>query len=105
MRVTVKKQLMNNNKVKGIIVAPSTPRTTDGIYWGYQVRYADSFRKILHGNRPLLSIVVFILLVVVLQSQHFCRAECPFGGGYDLKIASSNNSLNFDGLNKYCYFK
>ncbi len=50
MRVTVKKQLMNNNKIKGLVVSPAAPRVTDGIYWGYQVRYADSFRKILHGN-------------------------------------------------------
>lgn len=51
IRVTVKRQ--NNSecgkKLFGKVVSPETPRTESGLYWGYQVRYADSFRKILTG--------------------------------------------------------
>lgn len=47
------------------VVSPATPRETDGTYWGYTVRIADSFQNIWK--------------------------ECPFedGHNYDLKIGTS----------------
>ena len=50
IRVTVKKVDGNINKLRGLVVSPDTPRTQNSIYWGYQVRYASSFRKILSGK-------------------------------------------------------
>ncbi len=51
IRVTVKNQSKpGSSKLKGLIVSPETPRTQNGIYWGYQVRYAGSFRKVLYGQ-------------------------------------------------------
>ncbi len=47
--MTVKKQMVNSNKFTGLIVSPDTPRTEEGLYWGYQVRYAGAFRKIIYG--------------------------------------------------------
>jgi predicted SPOUT superfamily RNA methylase MTH1 len=50
VRVTVQKvDLSNSHKFKGVVVSPETPRIKNGIYWGYQVRYASSFKKVLHG--------------------------------------------------------
>ena len=50
IRVTVKKINGNLSKLRGLVVSPEMPRTQNGLYWGYQVRYASSFRKILSGN-------------------------------------------------------
>ncbi len=50
VRVTVKKSETSTGKLTGLVVSPDTPRTEDGTYWGYQVRYASAFRKILHGT-------------------------------------------------------
>ena len=47
VRVTIKRNL--NSKSKCTIVSPTEPRTETGIYWGYQVRYANAFRKIIFG--------------------------------------------------------
>jgi hypothetical protein len=43
------KRLTNSGKIKGVVVSPNTPRTEHGFYWGYQVRYASSFKKVLTG--------------------------------------------------------
>lgn len=51
VRVTVKKQMVAGGKYKGLIVSPSTPRTQSGLYWGYQVRFASSFKKVFQGMR------------------------------------------------------
>jgi len=79
VRVTVKKQNTTAGKYKGLVVSPSTPRTQDGLYWGYQVRFASSFKKVFQ--------------------------ECPHDLGYDLKIGSSKNSLNFDNVDKFDRFE
>ncbi len=42
------------------MVSPTTPRDEDGIYWGYTTRMASSISAIFE--------------------------ECPFDGGYDLKV-------------------
>ena len=44
-------------------VAPSAPREDDGWYWGYDVRQAKSLSSVL--------------------------TECPWGGGYDVSIGTS----------------
>jgi hypothetical protein len=44
-------------------VSPSAPRETDGTYWGYTTRMAQSIKNVLD--------------------------ECPYPGGYDLKIGTS----------------
>ena len=48
--------------MKGKVVSPTTPRDTDGIYWGYTTRMASSINSIFE--------------------------ECPYAGGYDV----SNNT-------------
>ncbi|MDI1487007.1 MAG: hypothetical protein OHK93_006269 [Ramalina farinacea] len=67
-RVTVdlqtKKAPDNGNEpIAGRAVAPSTPREKKGLYWGYSVRDAASLSAVL--------------------------TECPFDGGYDLSIGTS----------------
>mmetsp|Transcript_21562 Transcript_21562/g.45348 ORF Transcript_21562/g.45348 Transcript_21562/m.45348 type:complete len:525 (-) Transcript_21562:147-1721(-) len=47
----------------GNVVSPTTPRDEDGIYWGYTTRMASSISAIFD--------------------------ECPFDGGYDLKVGTS----------------
>ncbi len=72
IRVTVKKQASPGGKMTGLVVSPDTPRTEEGTYWGYQVRYASAFRNVLH--------------------------ESPYQRGYDLKIAITNKNLCFEHL-------
>lgn len=56
IRVTVKRiDLQNSHKLRGVVVSPETPRIEDGIYWGYQVRNATSFRKVIYGKFSLIS--------------------------------------------------
>lgn len=47
------------------VVAPSTPREKDGMYWGYTTRLARSISGLLEG--------------------------CPFKKGYDLKLGTSEH--------------
>ena len=47
-------KLENSQKLRGVVVSPETPRTEDGIYWGYQVRNASSFRKVIYGKSTAL---------------------------------------------------
>ena len=53
-------------KMSGIVVSPSAPREDDGTYWGYTTRIANSIQKVFE--------------------------ECPFEGGYDLKIGTSERT-------------
>merc|ERR1712107_305789 len=48
---------------RGVAVPPTEPRTRLGLYWGYQVRIARSLRAVFE--------------------------ECPFEGGYDISIGTS----------------
>lgn len=72
VRVTVK--LIPNSddskRQKGIVVAPSTPKNESGIYWGYTVRNADSINEVF--------------------------TKCPYPGGYDLKIGTSDKGIDID---------
>jgi len=57
--------------LKGTVVSPSSPRERDGTYWGYSTRMAASLKEALD--------------------------DCPFEGGYDLKIGTSergNHSID-----------
>jgi predicted SPOUT superfamily RNA methylase MTH1 len=49
--------------MEGEVVSPTAPRDEDGTYWGYAVRMASSINAIF--------------------------AECPYPGGYDLKVGTS----------------
>ena len=49
--------------MKGTVVSPTTPRDQDGIYWGYTTRMASSIKEIFD--------------------------ECPYEGGYDMKVGTS----------------
>ncbi len=57
--------------MEGTVVSPTAPRNKDGTFWGYATRL------------PLLINVIF--------------AECPYKGGYDLRVGMSkqgNVSIN-----------
>jgi hypothetical protein len=49
--------------IKGTVVSPSAPRQDNGMYWGYTTRIASSINDVFDS--------------------------CPFEGGYDLKIGTS----------------
>ena len=51
------------SQIKGKVVSPSTPREDNGTYWGYTTRLAESITDVFDS--------------------------CPFEGGYDLKIGTS----------------
>ena len=65
VRVTVKLTKTDNlKKLKGVVVSPSEPREKMGLYWGYTIRMANSLNEALN--------------------------TCPFEGGYDLKVGTSD---------------
>lgn len=72
LRVTIELDSDNNSakKLKGKPVPPNAPRDRTGCYWGYSVRLASSLSNILN--------------------------ECPFEGGYDLTIGTSERGDNVD---------
>lgn len=49
--------------MKGTVVSPTTPRDEGGMYWGFTTRLASSINAIFE--------------------------ECPYEGGYDLKVGTS----------------
>lgn len=53
----------STGRIRGKVVSPSAPREDDGTYWGYTTRLATSINAVFD--------------------------ECPFEGGYDLKIGTS----------------
>jgi len=57
------KQKSQKGVMKGKVVSPTTPRDEDGIYWGYTTRMAPSINAIFEA--------------------------CPYEGGYDLKVGTS----------------
>ena len=66
VRVTVEldvKVYGSAGKIFGKVVSPAAPREDDGTYWGYTTRLAPSINAVFD--------------------------ECPFEGGYDLKIGTS----------------
>ena len=64
MRVTVHMdEDSSDDTYRGTAVAPHEPRTKMGLYWGYQTRLAKSLKAVFD--------------------------ECPFDGGYDMSIGTS----------------
>ena len=60
---TKQKSSSKKGAMKGKVVSPTTPRDEEGIYWGYTTRLASSINAIFE--------------------------ECPYEGGYDLKVGTS----------------
>ena len=76
------KSSSNINKkgvMKGKVVSPTTPRDEDGIYWGYATRLASSINAIFE--------------------------ECPYDGGYDLKVGTSERGDVSIDSPKFCLRK
>jgi hypothetical protein len=91
VRVTVR--LDPKSYRKGTIVSPNTPRVESGIYWGYQVRYANAFRKIIFGK--FFNFKNYSLINLKYNSFIFI-SESSFDEKYDLKIAVNNRKICFD---------
>ncbi|CAL7940704.1 unnamed protein product [Xylocopa violacea] len=74
LRVTVKipKDQPNPKKLKGFVVPPDVPRSDTGIYWGYSVRLAKNLTEVL--------------------------TQCPYKGGYDLTIGTSDKGNSIDDI-------
>ncbi|XP_015436599.1 PREDICTED: putative methyltransferase C9orf114 homolog [Dufourea novaeangliae] len=72
LRVTVKipEDQPNPKKLKGFIVPPDVPKSDTGIYWGYTVRLANNLTETL--------------------------TQCPYKGGYDLTIGTSDKGISVD---------
>eukprot|EP00744_Colponema_vietnamica_P011490 GILI01016168.1.p1 GENE.GILI01016168.1~~GILI01016168.1.p1 ORF type:complete len:397 (+),score=102.71 GILI01016168.1:45-1235(+) len=80
VRVTVKMQYDASNRVLGgEAVSPDEPREQAGIYWGYQTRVADSLSAVLN--------------------------ECPYEGGYDCRIGTSDRGQSVDEVKALPAFK
>lgn len=65
---------MPSGELLATAVAPSTPREEAGYYWGYSTRSASSLSTVL--------------------------TECPFDGGYDLTIGTSERGTSLSDLNE-----
>ncbi|XP_038637717.1 putative methyltransferase C9orf114 homolog [Scyliorhinus canicula] len=75
LRVTVQMQKNENSEskvLKGTVVAPHSPRTESGLYWGYTMRLASCLSAVF--------------------------TECPFSDGYDLSIGTSERGSNVDSV-------
>ena len=73
VRVTVRlhKDLQSNCKqIRTEVVSPSEPREKRGLYWGYSVRLADSLSTVF--------------------------SQCPYKGGYDLTVGTSERGQIVD---------
>jgi len=57
-------------KCKGTLVAPTAPKTEAGLYWGYATRLAANLTTVF--------------------------TECPYSGGYDLIIGTSEHGDSVD---------
>jgi len=72
LRVTVRMGKYDENKsvLQGTAVSPLQPRQQKGLYWGYQVRVATSLGAVF--------------------------TECPYRGGYDCLIGTSERGKSVD---------
>ena len=77
-RITVKLSAQTEesagDSAKGEAVSPETPREEAGFYWGYNVRQASSLSKVF--------------------------TECPYDGGYDLSVGTSERGVPVSSLMK-----
>jgi hypothetical protein len=97
--VTVKKLENVSKNLRGQVVSPETPRVESGLYWGYQVRYAESFRRILTGNLEFKIVKLLISIGRYISAIFFSASfkESSFGEKYDLKIGVNlTNRLEFE---------
>ena len=62
-----------NHEIIATVVTPSAPREEAGYYWGYSTRSASSLSTVL--------------------------TECPFDGGYDLTIGTSERGIPLHDIN------
>ena len=62
--------------MKGTVVSPTTPRDEEGMYWGYTTRLASSINAIFE--------------------------ECPYEGGYDMKVGTSERGDVSIDDDKFC---
>ena len=79
IRVTVKLLSENKKGLKGQVVSPRTPCKVSGLYWGYSVRSCSSLSSVF--------------------------TKCPFKGGYDLTIGTSERGQNIDKVESLPDFK
>lgn len=73
VRVTVKldtSDITDKKKITGKVVSPKTPRLEAGKYWGYSVRVVASLSSVFTG--------------------------CPYEGGYDMTIGTSERGMLVD---------
>lgn len=70
-----KKPRRDNSRVHGELVSPSEPRERHGIYWGYTVRQAESLSQVF--------------------------TQCPFEGGYDMTIGTSERGKPIDQVTEH----
>ena len=70
MRVTVEidESTKDGKQLRGKPVPPSAPRVKAGTYWGYQVRLATDLAAVW--------------------------SECPYEGGYDFSLGTSQHGHN-----------
>lgn len=76
LRVTVKiiKSNPESKKLKGSAVSPDSPQKELNIYWGYSVRIANSVSEVF--------------------------SKCPYAGGYDISIGTSDKGRSIDDVKK-----
>lgn len=72
VRLPESKPVDPSESVHGEAVAPETPREEAGYYWGYGVRQAGSLGAVF--------------------------TECPFDGGYDVSIGTSERGVTLEAI-------
>eukprot|EP01082_Thalassiosira_pseudonana_P010259 g9168.t1 g9168 contig36:37153-38758(-) len=74
VKLDTKSYLTKKGVMEGKVVSPTTPRDEEGMYWGYTTRLASSINGIFE--------------------------ECPYEGGYDLKVGTSERGdISIDDIN------
>jgi len=63
-------EFYTGKKRKGTVVAPSTPKSEAGLYWGYATRLAANLSGVF--------------------------TQCPYDGGYDMLIGTSERGSSVD---------
>jgi len=73
-RVTVRMESYDTGSkyYRGTAISPDTPRTEQGLYWGYRVRLADTLSAAF--------------------------TECPYSAGYDMTIGTSDTGTCIDNV-------
>ncbi|CAD7944692.1 unnamed protein product [Amoebophrya sp. A120] len=93
VRVTVKllqDVTYKDGSVAGEIVSPSTPRTEDGLYWGYQTRVCHSLQEVF-DHTPL----------VVEETTSGSGGDHPEAAGKEVSKRRQALNLSFDSYRHY----